>query len=70
MNNFDYNFTKYVYEEANILIKCWVTDDDNNSTDFVGLSEEEDRLFWRKYKLENPEMLREDRNKKLMNIFQ
>ena len=67
---FDYELTKTIYEESddNLLIKCWSVNEDMNITDTVELSEQEEIYFWNRYKRENPDMLRDDRIKKINSL--
>ena len=67
---FDYELTKTIYEESddNLLIKCWSTNEDMKMTDIVELTEQEEIYFWNRYKREHPDMLRDDRIKKLNSL--
>ena len=67
---FDYELTKTIYEESddNLLIKCWSTNEDMKMTDIVELTEQEEIYFWNRYKREHPDMLRDDRIKKINSL--
>lgn len=63
---FDYDFTKYLFESNNGLIKGFLIEDDISKV--IKLSKKEKKIFWKLYKKENPHLLRDERKKKLERV--
>ena len=58
-----------MYDDVGVLAKGWDVDDDGRMGDYILLDKQEESEFWRKYKIEHPEMVTEERNNKINLII-